>query len=66
MSVTNLRHDYSQYHTGRGNWTFDTLQGSLFTHGLNDLAKRFDLSQEFGVAPQDYTINQCVLCAPPL
>ncbi|TBU27897.1 Metallo-dependent phosphatase-like protein [Dichomitus squalens] len=47
-----------EYHTGRGNFTFDTLQGKLFTQGLNNLAKRFNLSDEFGVAPEDYTISQ--------
>ena len=47
-----------QYHTTRSNFTFDTLQGKEFTVGLNELAKRFNLSDEFGVAPQDYTISQ--------
>ena len=34
----------AQYHTGRGNFTFDTAQGRQFTQGLNDLAKRFNLT----------------------
>ncbi|KAI0359543.1 hypothetical protein OH77DRAFT_1035258 [Trametes cingulata] len=47
-----------EYHTRRSNFSFDTLQGRLITQGLNELAKRFDLSQLFGTAPQDYTISQ--------
>ena len=54
-----------QYHTGRGNFTFDTLKGKLFTWGLEQLAKQFNLSAEFGVAPQDYTITQYELSFPP-
>ena len=49
---------FPQYHTGRGNFTFDTPEGILFTLGLNELAKSFNLSSQFGVAPQDYTITQ--------
>ena len=49
-----------QYHTGRGNFTFDTLKGKSFTQGLNELAKAFNLSSEFGLATQDYTISQLV------
>ena len=48
----------AQYHTGRGNFTFDTVQGRQFTEGLNDLAKRFNLSDQFGTAPEDFTISQ--------
>ena len=48
----------AQYHTGRGNFTFDTAQGRQFTQGLNDLAKRFNLSDQFGTAPEDFTISQ--------
>ncbi|KAI0767149.1 Metallo-dependent phosphatase-like protein [Fomes fomentarius] len=47
-----------EYHTGRGNFTFDTLHGRSITRGLNELAEKFDLSQLFGTAPQDYTISQ--------
>ena len=51
---------FFQYHTGRGNFTFDTLKGKLFTQGLNELSKAFNLSSEFGLATQDYTIFQLV------
>ncbi|PIL33613.1 hypothetical protein GSI_04236 [Ganoderma sinense ZZ0214-1] len=54
-----------EYHTGRGNFSFDTLKGKFFTWGLNELAKAFNLSSEFGVAPQDYTINQYVAHPSP-
>ncbi|KAM5534183.1 hypothetical protein V8D89_008982 [Ganoderma adspersum] len=47
-----------EYHTGRGNFSFDTLKGKSFTQGLNELAKTFNLSSQFGVAAQDYTITQ--------
>ncbi|RPD57973.1 hypothetical protein L226DRAFT_492978 [Lentinus tigrinus ALCF2SS1-7] len=47
-----------EYHTGRGNFTFDTLQGKYITKGLNNLAEEFDLSLLYGTAPQDYTISQ--------
>ncbi|KAI0310758.1 Metallo-dependent phosphatase-like protein [Amylostereum chailletii] len=47
-----------EYHTGRSNFTFDTWPGKLITQGLNQLAKRFDLSSLFGTAPQDYTISR--------
>ncbi|KAI0741024.1 Metallo-dependent phosphatase-like protein [Earliella scabrosa] len=47
-----------EYHTGRGNFTFDTLHGRFITRGLNELAERFDLNMLFGTAPQDYTISQ--------
>ncbi|PIL26310.1 hypothetical protein GSI_12066 [Ganoderma sinense ZZ0214-1] len=47
-----------EYHTGRGNDSFDTLKGQLFTLGLNKLAETYNLSYQFGVAPQDYTITQ--------
>ncbi|KAI0753174.1 Metallo-dependent phosphatase-like protein [Daedaleopsis nitida] len=47
-----------EYHTGRGNFTYDTLKGKFITEGLNELAKKFDLSMLFGTAPQDYTLTQ--------
>ncbi|KAI1791129.1 Metallo-dependent phosphatase-like protein [Ganoderma leucocontextum] len=47
-----------EYHTNRGNFTFDTLKGKFFTWGLNQLAETFNLSSLFGVAPQDYTLTQ--------
>ncbi|RDB25253.1 hypothetical protein Hypma_007377 [Hypsizygus marmoreus] len=47
-----------EYHTGRRNFSFDTLKGKFITTGLKALAKRFDLSFLFGTAPRDFTINQ--------
>ncbi|RDX43419.1 hypothetical protein OH76DRAFT_1487894 [Lentinus brumalis] len=47
-----------EYHTGRGNFTFDTQTGKSITKGLNNLAEEFDLNQLFGTAPEDYTISQ--------
>ncbi|KAI0629441.1 Metallo-dependent phosphatase-like protein [Trametes polyzona] len=47
-----------EYHTRRSNFSFDTFQGEQITRGLNELAKRFNLSELFGIAPQDYTISQ--------
>lgn len=49
-----------QFHTKRNNFNFDTSQGKGITKGLNDLAKKFDLSFQFGTAPHDFTINQWV------
>ena len=49
-----------QYHTGRGNFTFDTFKGKSITRGLNNLAEEFDLSMLFGTAHQDYTLSQYV------
>ena len=51
----------SQFHSGRANFTFDTLAGRLITAGLEQLSKRFDLSFLFGTAPRDFTISRCVL-----
>ncbi|KAJ7286059.1 Metallo-dependent phosphatase-like protein [Mycena rebaudengoi] len=47
-----------EYHTGRGNFSFDTAWGRSITKGLEKLAKTFDLSFEYGVAPHDFTINR--------
>ncbi|KAI0776233.1 Metallo-dependent phosphatase-like protein [Trametes elegans] len=47
-----------EYHTRRSNFSFDTFEGRLITKGLNELATRFNLSELFGTAPQDYTISQ--------
>ncbi|KAJ6623473.1 Metallo-dependent phosphatase-like protein [Mycena sp. CBHHK59/15] len=47
-----------EYHTGRGNFSFDTVWGRSITKGLEQLAKTFDLSFEYGMAPHDFTINQ--------
>ncbi|KAF8589377.1 hypothetical protein K439DRAFT_1628820 [Ramaria rubella] len=46
------------FHTGLGGASFNTPQGLQITAGLQALARRFDLSQEFGVAPQDYFISR--------
>ncbi|KAK7472228.1 hypothetical protein VKT23_000349 [Stygiomarasmius scandens] len=37
---------------------FDTPLGLSITEGLNALSVRFNLSFQFGVAPEDFTINQ--------
>ncbi|KAJ7940412.1 Metallo-dependent phosphatase-like protein [Mycena leptocephala] len=47
-----------EYHTGRGNFSFDTTWGRSITKGLEKLAKQFDLSFTYGMAPHDFTINQ--------
>ncbi|KAF8211957.1 Metallo-dependent phosphatase-like protein [Mycena galopus ATCC 62051] len=47
-----------EYHTGRGNFSFDTAWGRSITKGLENLAKKFDLSFTYGTAPHDFTINQ--------
>ncbi|KAJ6597105.1 Metallo-dependent phosphatase-like protein [Mycena vulgaris] len=47
-----------EYHTGRGNFSFDTPWGRSITKGLEKLAKTFDLSFEYGTAPHDFTITQ--------
>ncbi|TFK44996.1 Metallo-dependent phosphatase-like protein [Crucibulum laeve] len=46
-----------EYHTGR-QFNFDTPTGQSITKGLNNLAKKFDLSFQFGTAPHDFTISQ--------
>ncbi|KAJ7632877.1 Metallo-dependent phosphatase-like protein [Roridomyces roridus] len=47
-----------EYHTGRGNFSFDTAWGQSITRGLEKLAKTFDLSFQYGVAPHDFTLSQ--------
>ncbi|KAJ7685395.1 Metallo-dependent phosphatase-like protein [Mycena polygramma] len=47
-----------EYHTGRGNFSFDTAWGRSITKGLEQLAKTFDLSFTYGTAPHDFIINQ--------
>ncbi|KAF7363627.1 Metallophos domain-containing protein [Mycena sanguinolenta] len=47
-----------EYHTGRGNFSFDTVWGRSITKGLEQLAKKFDLSFTYGTAPHDFTLNQ--------
>ncbi|KAF8260660.1 Metallo-dependent phosphatase-like protein, partial [Lactarius quietus] len=46
-----------EYHTSRRDSSFDTSQGRMITAGLEALAARFDLSFQFGTAPQDYTLS---------
>ncbi|TFK50866.1 hypothetical protein OE88DRAFT_1659986 [Heliocybe sulcata] len=47
-----------QYHTLTSNWTFDTFQGKAITQGLLNLSEEYDLSDQYGVAPHDFTISQ--------
>ncbi|KAH9485630.1 Secreted protein [Psilocybe cubensis] len=47
-----------EFHTRKNSFNFDTLQGESITKGLNNLAKKFDLSFQFGTAPHDFTISQ--------
>ncbi|KAH9935240.1 Metallo-dependent phosphatase-like protein, partial [Epithele typhae] len=47
-----------EYHSRRGNFTFDTFEGHQITRGLTQLAERFNLSMQFGTAPHDFTISQ--------
>ncbi|KAL4249237.1 Calcineurin-like phosphoesterase domain-containing protein [Abortiporus biennis] len=47
-----------EFHTRQKNSSFDTFQGQFISKGLNDLAKKFDLSFQFGVSPHDFTINR--------
>jgi hypothetical protein len=47
-----------QYHTKRHNSSFDTSHGREITTGLEELAARFNLSDQFGTAPQDYTLSR--------
>nr|GAT59669.1 predicted protein [Mycena chlorophos] len=47
-----------EYHTGQGNYSFDTPWGRSITKGLEQLAVQFDLSFLFGTAPHDFTISQ--------
>ncbi|KAF7330521.1 Metallophos domain-containing protein [Mycena venus] len=48
-----------EYHTGQGNFSFDTPWGRSITKGLEQLAKKFDLTFQYGTAPHDFTINHC-------
>ncbi|KAJ6537409.1 Metallo-dependent phosphatase-like protein [Mycena vulgaris] len=47
-----------EYHTGRGNFSFDTTRGRSITKGLEQVAKKFDLSFMYGTAPHDFNIYQ--------
>ncbi|GJF00129.1 metallo-dependent phosphatase-like protein [Phanerochaete sordida] len=47
-----------EFHSGRSNRTFDTLQGRQITSGLQQLSKQFDLEELFGTAPHDFTLSR--------
>ncbi|KAJ7728959.1 Metallo-dependent phosphatase-like protein [Mycena maculata] len=47
-----------EYHTGQGNFSFDTPWGQSITKGLEQLAVNFDLSFEYGIAPHDFTLSR--------
>ncbi|KAJ6515268.1 Metallo-dependent phosphatase-like protein [Mycena sanguinolenta] len=47
-----------RYHTNRTEETFGTAEGQNITQGLRALEERFGLTYQYGVAPQDYTMNQ--------
>ncbi|KAI0061923.1 hypothetical protein BV25DRAFT_715601 [Artomyces pyxidatus] len=53
-----------EYHTGRGNHSFDTWLGQEITRGLNELAESYDLSYLYGTAPQDYSLSRWVSTSP--
>ncbi|KAJ7204707.1 Metallo-dependent phosphatase-like protein [Mycena pura] len=44
--------------TGQRSSSFDTSQGRSITKGLEQLAKTFDLSFKFGVAPHDFYLSR--------
>ncbi|KAG0695395.1 Metallo-dependent phosphatase-like protein [Suillus ampliporus] len=46
-----------EYHTNTSDQTFDTDAGQNITRGLYGLANQFNLSYQYGTAPQDYTTN---------
>ncbi|EMD32950.1 hypothetical protein CERSUDRAFT_118376 [Gelatoporia subvermispora B] len=46
-----------EYHTTTSNRSFDTLEGKTITEGMLQLADKFDLSFQYGVAPQDYFLD---------
>ncbi|KAF8624480.1 hypothetical protein AX17_007109 [Amanita inopinata Kibby_2008] len=47
-----------EYHTRLEEDIFDTGKGIYITNGLLALANRYNLSFQFGTAPQDYTLTQ--------
>ncbi|GAA5849619.1 hypothetical protein JCM5353_004409 [Sporobolomyces roseus] len=49
------RNSYA-YHTGTEN--FDTEQGQAITAELVETAKRFNLTEQYGVSPQDYFLHR--------
>ncbi|GAA5903580.1 hypothetical protein JCM8208_003630 [Rhodotorula glutinis] len=44
-----------EYHVGKG---FDTSEGKAITKELSETARRFNLTERFGVAPQDYFLHR--------
>ena len=50
----------TKYHTGRSNSSFDTALGESISTGLNNLAAEYDLSFQFGTAPQDFYLSRSV------
>ncbi|GAA5938144.1 hypothetical protein JCM3775_005356 [Rhodotorula graminis] len=44
-----------EYHVGKG---FDTPEGKAITKELSETARRFNLTEQFGVAPQDYFLHR--------
>ncbi|KAJ7098610.1 Metallo-dependent phosphatase-like protein [Mycena belliarum] len=47
-----------QYHTNRTDTTFDTEEGRNITQGLLKLEERFDLNEQYGIAPRDYSMTR--------
>ncbi|KAJ6495385.1 Metallo-dependent phosphatase-like protein [Mycena sanguinolenta] len=47
-----------EFHTGQGNFSFDTPGGRGITKGLEQLAVSFDLTFEYGVAPNDFLLSR--------
>ncbi|PPQ79916.1 hypothetical protein CVT26_004176 [Gymnopilus dilepis] len=47
-----------EFHTKRNNFDFDTVQGLAITAGLNNLAKKYDLSFLYGTAPHDFYLSR--------
>ncbi|BGP50766.1 hypothetical protein JCM10450v2_006692 [Rhodotorula kratochvilovae] len=50
-----------QYHAGQG---FDTPEGKAITRELSETARRFNLTEQFGVAPQDYFLHRFPSTSP--
>ena len=42
----------------KNNIAFDTQSGKSITKGLQDLAAKYDLSFQFGTAPNDFTLDR--------
>jgi len=46
----------TKFHTKTNEYNFDTSLGKQISSGLQELSSRFDLSAQFGTAPQDYKL----------